>query len=119
VWSYSAIQVSRQVLARKVLGLRSVYVTPLTFLGTNLGPWRILFPLLAFFFRFSFILVFYILFMLGRRSLNLELTTFDPEIERIVQENQSLLKNSESESEKFDEMGKPLGNRDPPRTLRE
>jgi hypothetical protein len=50
VWAYGTIQVSRQVLARKVLGFKSVGVTPLTFLGTNLGPWRILFPLLAFVF---------------------------------------------------------------------
>lgn len=57
--------------------------------------------------------------MLGRRSLNLELTTFDPEIERIARENLSLLKNSESESEKSVEMGEPLRNGDPPRTLRE
>jgi hypothetical protein len=57
--------------------------------------------------------------MLGKRSLNLELTTFDPEIERIARENLSLLKNSESESEKSVEMGKLLGNRDPSRTLRE
>jgi hypothetical protein len=48
VWAYSAIQVSRQILARKVLGLKSIYVTPLTFLGTNLGSWRIMFTLLAF-----------------------------------------------------------------------
>jgi hypothetical protein len=46
--NYSAIQVSRQVLARKVLGLKSVLVTPFTFLGTNLGPWRILFDPLTF-----------------------------------------------------------------------
>jgi hypothetical protein len=50
VWAYGTIQVSWQVLARKVLGFKSVCVTPLTFLGTTLGPWRILFPLLAFFF---------------------------------------------------------------------
>jgi hypothetical protein len=50
VWAYSAIQVSRQVLARKILGLKSVRVTPFTFLGTNLGPWRILFTPLASFF---------------------------------------------------------------------
>jgi hypothetical protein len=28
VWAYGAIQVSRQVLARKVLGFKSVRVTP-------------------------------------------------------------------------------------------
>jgi hypothetical protein len=55
--------------------------------------------------------------MLGRQSLNLELTTFDPEIERTARENLSLLKNFESESEKFVEMGEPLRNVDPPRTL--
>lgn len=32
VWAYGTIQVSRQVLARKVLGFKSVRVTPLTFL---------------------------------------------------------------------------------------
>jgi hypothetical protein len=57
--------------------------------------------------------------MLGRRSLNLELINYDPEIERTAQENLSLLKNSESESEKSIEMGEPLWNVDPPRTLRE
>jgi len=57
--------------------------------------------------------------MLGRRSLNLELTTFDPEIERTARENLSLLKNFESESEKSVEMGEPLRNVDPSRTLRE
>jgi hypothetical protein len=57
--------------------------------------------------------------MLGRRSLNLELTNFDPEIERTARENLSLLKNFESESEKSVEMGESLGNRNPPRTLRE
>jgi hypothetical protein len=55
--------------------------------------------------------------MLGRRSLNPELTTFDPEIERTARENLSLLKNSESESKKSVEMGEPLRNGDPPRTL--
>jgi hypothetical protein len=49
VWAYSAIQVFRQVLTRKVLGLKSVRVTLLTFLGTNLGPWRIQFPIFAYF----------------------------------------------------------------------
>jgi hypothetical protein len=35
---------SRKVLARKVLGFKSVQVTPLTFLGTHLvAPWRMLF----------------------------------------------------------------------------
>jgi hypothetical protein len=57
--------------------------------------------------------------MLGRRSLNLELTMFDPEIERTARENLSLLKNSESESEKSVEMGEPRRNVDQPRTLRE
>lgn len=57
--------------------------------------------------------------MLGRRSLNLELTTVDLEIERIVRENLRLLKSSDFESEKSIEMGEPLGNGDPPRTLRE
>jgi hypothetical protein len=52
VWAYGAIPVSRQVLARKVLRFKSVRVTPLTFLGTTLGPWRILFPLLAFLVKF-------------------------------------------------------------------
>jgi hypothetical protein len=47
--------------------------------------------------------------MLGWRSLNPELTNFDPEIERTARENLSLLKNSESESEKSVEMGEPLG----------
>jgi hypothetical protein len=54
-----------------------------------------------------------------RRSLILELTNFDPEIERTARENLSLLKNSESKSKKSVEMGEPLGNRDPLRTLRE
>jgi hypothetical protein len=57
--------------------------------------------------------------MLRWRSLNLELTTFDLEIERTARENLSLLKNSKSESEKSIAMGEPLGNGDPPRTLRE
>jgi len=45
VWAYGAIQVSR-----KVLRLKSVRATPhpLTSLGTNMSPWRILFTLLAF-----------------------------------------------------------------------
>jgi hypothetical protein len=45
------------------------------------------------------------LFMLGRRSLNPELTTFDPENERTARENLGVLKNSESESKKSVEMG--------------
>jgi hypothetical protein len=57
--------------------------------------------------------------MLGRRSLNLELANCDPEIERIARENLSLLKSSEFESEKPIEMGEPLRNKDPPKTLRE
>jgi hypothetical protein len=59
------------------------------------------------------------MFMLGRRSLNLELTTFDPEIERTDRENLRLLGSFESDSEKSVEMGELLGNGDPPRTLRE
>jgi hypothetical protein len=57
--------------------------------------------------------------MLGRRSLNLKVTTFDPEIERTAKENLRLLGSFEFDSEKSVEMGKPLGNGDPPRTLRE
>jgi hypothetical protein len=57
--------------------------------------------------------------MLGRRSLNLELTIFDLEIEITARENLSLLKNSESESENSVEMGEQVQNVDPPRTLRE
>jgi hypothetical protein len=57
--------------------------------------------------------------MLGWRSLNLELTTVDPEIERIARENLRLLKSFDSESEESIEMGEPHRNGDPPRTLRE
>jgi hypothetical protein len=49
----------------------------------------------------------------------MELTTFDPEIERIAKENLRLLSSFESESKKFVEMGELLGNGNPPRTLRE
>jgi hypothetical protein len=55
----------------------------------------------------------------GRRSLNLELTTFDPEIEITARENLRLLRSSKFDSEKFVEIGELLGNGDPPRTLRE
>jgi hypothetical protein len=43
--------------------------------------------------------------MLGRRSLNPELTNFDPEIKRTAREDLTLLKNYESESKKSVDMG--------------
>jgi hypothetical protein len=57
--------------------------------------------------------------MLGRQSLNLELTTFDTEIKSTTRENLSLLKNLEFESKKFVEMGEPLRKKDSPKTLKE
>jgi hypothetical protein len=45
---YGAFQGSRQVLARKVLEFKCIRCAPLTFLGTNLGSWRILSTPLAF-----------------------------------------------------------------------
>jgi hypothetical protein len=60
--------------------------------------------------------------MLGRRSLNLELANFDSEIERTARDNRKIPPNSpadsqssESESEKSVEMGE----RNPPRSLRQ
>jgi len=37
MWSYGAIQVSRQVLARKVLGFKCVWCDPPHFLGNEPG----------------------------------------------------------------------------------
>jgi hypothetical protein len=60
--------------------------------------------------------------MLGHRSLNMELVNFDSEIERTVRDNRRIPPNSlaDSQSSEFEsEKSVKMGERNPPRSLRQ